>query len=354
MSVATKNPFALLDEESSSPSATPAPSKATPAAETTTPAANNRGGSKPRGGPASRGGGYYRRGGKPREGGDAPPAGDDAPATEGRRFDGEGRGRGRGRGRGGDRGDRGRGGRGGGRQDRHSASGKVDTEKRVNQGWGAEEGKAELNAETAGATDAVAEEKDASNEWGVTATDATAAADDPWATTTTPADGAAAVAPAEGEKPAEEGRKPREREVEEEDNTLTYEQYLAQQKEKAEAEEKLQLREANEGDDSWKDTLAVQKKNEEEDAYFVGKSKSAPKPRAKKEEKVFIEIDARFERPSRGGRGRGGDRGGGRGGERGARGRGGPRGGGRGARQNGAPAAAAVNVDDETAFPSLS
>lgn len=33
----------------------------------------------------------------------------------------------------------------------------------------------------------------------------------------------------------------------------------------------MQLREANEGDDSWKDTLAVQKKNEEEDAYFVGK-----------------------------------------------------------------------------------
>lgn len=77
--------FKTPTEESSSPSATPAPSKATPAAETTTPAANNRGGSKPRGGPASRGGGYYRRGGKPREGGDAPPAGDDAPAAEGRR-----------------------------------------------------------------------------------------------------------------------------------------------------------------------------------------------------------------------------------------------------------------------------
>ena len=73
---------------------------------------------------------------------------------------------------------------------------------------------------------------------------------------------------------------------------------------------------------------------------------SAPKAKAKKEEKVFIEIDARFERPARGGRGRGGDRGG----ERGARGR--PRGAPRGRGVNG-PAAAALNVDDEKAFPSL-
>jgi len=79
-------------------------------------------------------------------------------------------------------------------------------------------------------------------------------------------------------------------------------------------------------------------------------TKSAPKPRAKKEEKVFLEIDARFERPDRGGRGRGG-RGADRGGERrGTRGRGGPRGG----RQNNNNGAAAVNVDDQTAFPSLS
>jgi plasminogen activator inhibitor 1 RNA-binding protein len=62
--------------------------------------------------------------------------------------------------------------------------------------------------------------------------------------------------------------------------------------------------------------------------------------RAEKKEKVYIEIDARFDRPSRGGRGRGSDRG--------RRGRGIAR----GSRANGAPAA--VNVDDETAFPSLS
>lgn len=88
------------------------------------------------------------------------------------------------------------------------------------------------------------------------------------------------------------------------------------------------------------------------------KSKSAPKVRTKKEEKVYLEIDARFERPERSGRGRGrGDRGdrGDRGGDRGDRGR--PRGGrgtpragaGAGVRQNGAIA----NVDDQAAFPSL-
>ena len=79
-------------------------------------------------------------------------------------------------------------------------------------------------------------------------------------------------------------------------------------------------------------------------------SKSAPKARAKKEEKVYLEIDARFERPDRGG-GRGRGRGDARGGDRarGTRGRGAPRGG----RQNG-NGAPTVNVDDQTAFPSLS
>lgn len=73
-------------------------------------------------------------------------------------------------------------------------------------------------------------------------------------------------------------------------------------------------------------------------------SKGAPKARAKKEEKVFLEIDARFERPNtRGGRGRG-DRGGERGG-RGTRDRG------RSQRSNGS---GHLNVNDEAAFPSLS
>jgi plasminogen activator inhibitor 1 RNA-binding protein len=87
---------------------------------------------------------------------------------------------------------------------------------------------------------------------------------------------------------------------------------------------------------------------------LVPKSKSAPKARPKKEDKVYLEIDARFERPDRSGRGRGrGDRGD-RGGDRGDRGRGprgsrgAPRGG--GGRQNGATL---INVDDQAAFPSL-
>ena len=125
-------------------------------------------------------------------------------------------------------------------------------------------------------------------------------------------------------------------------------------------------RKANEGasDDLWKGAVPLSK-NEEEDAYFVGKvclfllfllspftdlvpqSKSAPKARPKKEEKVYLEIEARFDRPERAGRGRGrGDRGD-RGGDRGRGSRGVPRAGGR---QN---SGAYINVDDQAAFPSL-
>ena len=79
------------------------------------------------------------------------------------------------------------------------------------------------------------------------------------------------------------------------------------------------------------------------------KSKSAPKARPKKEEKVYLEIEARFERPDRSrGRGRG-ERGGS---DRGDRGRGsrGSRVTPRVDRQNGA---AVINFDDQAAFPSL-
>lgn len=86
---------------------------------------------------------------------------------------------------------------------------------------------------------------------------------------------------------------------------------------------------------------------------LVPKSKSAPKARPKKEEKVYLEIEARFDRPERGGRGRGrgdrGDRGGDR--SRGSRGRGTPRDGGG---QNGAASINInINVNDQVAFPSL-
>jgi len=90
-------------------------------------------------------------------------------------------------------------------------------------------------------------------------------------------------------------------------------------------------------------------KGVEEDTYFVGKTKATPKARTKKEEKVFLEIDARFERPDRGrGRGRG-DRGGDRGGERAGR---GARTQERGPRQNYSPPT--LRIDDGNAFPSLS
>jgi plasminogen activator inhibitor 1 RNA-binding protein len=93
------------------------------------------------------------------------------------------------------------------------------------------------------------------------------AADD-WAI---PADGDNAPA-VEGEK-GDDGRKPREREPEEEDNTISYDQYLAQLKDTATASiPKLEgVREANEGaDDAWGD-IVEHKRNEEEVAYFVGK-----------------------------------------------------------------------------------
>jgi len=130
---------------------------------------------------------------------------------------------------------------------------------------------------------------------------------------------------------------------------MTLDQYLAQKA----AAPKLEVRKVEEGE--WKGAVPLAKP--EEDAYFVGKTKSAPKAKAKKEEKVFIEIDGRFDRPSRGGRGgRGGDRGD-RGGPRGGRGGGRGRGEGRPREYHGSNGHASnqpVNVDDESAFPSLS
>jgi len=364
MSVASRNPFALLDEESSRPG-TPAAASAKPKEEApAAPAPANT--QKPRGGPASRGGRYYQRGRGGKSNGrdeNVAPEDDATSPAEGngqRRFDGEGRGRGRGRGRGG-RGGRGR------PFDRHSATGKTDSDKKVHQGWGGDEGNTELRAEVEGNSDAVADTNDlaspapnndwagttSNNDWaGTTSNNDWAGGDNSADAWNAPADSgdAAPTATEEktGDRPARREREPRE--PEEEDNTLTYDQYLAKKKEEAaELVPKLETRKANEGDDSiWKDAVPL-KKDEGAESYFAGKTKtSAPKTKAKKDEKVYLEIDARFERPSRGGRGgRGGDRG-----DRGDRGRGGRgRGSGRG-RANG-PSTPVVNVDDETAFPAL-
>jgi len=231
-------------------------------------------------------------------------------------------------------------------------TGRTDTEKRINSGWGAEEGNAELAAEESGAADATADVKatpEETNEWGAPPTESwDAPAADSWAAP--PADGA--EAPKDGEERPER----RQREEEEEDNTITFAEYLANKKASEAVPGKPEGRAANEGADSslWKDTIQLQR-DEDEDTYFVGKTKAAPKARAKKEEKVTIEIDARFPPVERGGRGgRGGDRG-----DRGGRGRGdrGSRGGFRGrgdAPRSGGRGNTAVDVSDESAFPSLS
>lgn len=334
MSVASRNPFALLNDDETS-SAPPTNEPAPKAAPTPAPVKKDQ----PAKGPSSRGGRYYQRGGgnrsAPRD--DAVPTqeattGEGVRFAEGRTERGRGRGRatgefrgqgGRGRGRGGPRGDR---------PDRHSQTGKTDTEKRVNSGWGADEGRTELAAEESGAADATADAKAAdAGEWG-------APAANEWA------------APPEGGETAkedEERAERRPREEEEEDNTMTLTEYLAKKKASEALPSKPEGRSANEGTDSslWKGAVQLLR-DENEDNYFVGKNKATPKARTKKEEKVHIEIDARFAPIERGGRGRG-DRGRGRGDR--DRGRGG------GGRAPGRSNSANVDIDvsDESAFPSL-
>ncbi|CAE6422758.1 plasminogen activator inhibitor 1 RNA-binding protein [Rhizoctonia solani AG-1 IB] len=328
MSVASRNPFALLNDDDVI--STPAPGAAAPTPNAPAPQKKEQS----QKGPSSRGGRYYQRGGgtktTPR---DERVATQEAATGTGDRF-AEGRPeRGRGRGRGG-RG-RGEGGRGRGRDsrpDRHSQTGKVDTEKRVSSGWGAEEGRTELDAEQSGAADATV---DAGNEWG-------GAANNDWSA---PAEGGAENKPAEGE---EQGERP-QKEEEEEDNTMTLTEYLAKKKASEAIPGRLQARAANEGADNnlWKDAVQVQR-DEDEENYFIGKTKSTPKARTKKEEKVHIDIEARFA-PIERGRGRGdrgrGDRG--RGDRSRGRGRGGDSGRGRRPEAN-------LDVSDESAFPSLS
>ncbi|KLO20297.1 hypothetical protein SCHPADRAFT_934888 [Schizopora paradoxa] len=354
MSVASINPFSLLSEDTEVPEVAKVEKKETKADKTQAPQQATRGTQKPRGGAGSKGGRYYARGGgaKPqtREGGAE--AEESAPAREERRNGDAGRGRGRGGGRG--RGDRG-GGRGapgarGRTFDKHSQTGRTDTQKQVNQGWGSDEGKSELKAEEEGSKDAATETPvAASGDWAEGA-----GGDDAWGT----------PAPASGDAPAQEGAATpgeRRRQEEEEDNTLTLEEYLKQQKEKlSTVVPKLgedNVRKANEGEDVFEG--AVLHAKDEEDAYFAGKTRNAPKQRSKAEKaKETIAYEGHFADASRGfrGRGRGGDRNGesreyrGRG--RGGRGgRGAPREGGRGrAEANGN---GNVDVADESAFPVL-
>ncbi|OAV90204.1 hypothetical protein PTTG_00696 [Puccinia triticina 1-1 BBBD Race 1] len=244
----------------------------------------------------------------------------------------------------GGRGTRGRGaarGRGNGREerpDRHSATGTHDTDRKVASGWGAEEGKQELQAETEGFGDAKAAltPGDADEGWGA------AAADD--------------AAPATNGH-AKNGDGADFREEEEEDKTKTFEEYLAEKASAANALPSLKkdVRKPNEGadDSQWKDAVKFVKGEEEEEVFFQPKEKKTTQTTKKVKEKTFIEVEPLGYRPSRaggerGGRGRGrgrGDRDGERrefNGDRGA-----PRGrGGRGAKE--------LNTEDANAFPSLS
>lgn len=193
------------------------------------------------------------------------------------------------------------------RPDRHSQTGKVDTAKKVHQGWGDDNKKAD--DEAAGET----------------------------------------IAKADAEVAAAEEAAP----VEEVDTSVTLEQYLEELKIKAaEADAEKQIRKPNEGADEgkWKTTNALDKKEQE---AFVAASKTKSLKTKAKKEKVLLEIAATFApptsgRPERSGRGERSDRGDRRGAPRGGR---GDR---RGDRKSGAStaskAAVKMNPDD---FPVL-
>ncbi|GAA5887550.1 hypothetical protein JCM6882_001446 [Rhodosporidiobolus microsporus] len=319
MSVFSSNPFSALgdgDNVASAPA--PAPKAAAPApAPPSKPAQQQQRTNAPRG---------DRRAPQ----GDRRNVNADVPAGEGAKED-RARNFARGGGRGG-RGPRGPGGNprgntgtylggnrprrenGGGRPfDRQSQTGRVDSEKAEAAGWGAEEGKKELEAEQQGDADAKAE---------------------------TPAEGAATPV--------------REAPIEEEDNTQTYEQYLVAQAEKKLALNALpEARKANEGEDAdslFKNAKVVTKKGDEEEEWLFGAPKAASgKAKKQKEGKQFLEVDFRSaprprrdeREPTRGGRpSRGRGEGRGRGG---ARSGGAPR----------APKASAPAVPDASAFPAL-
>lgn len=356
MSVASKNPFALLND--AEPEVTPAP--VTPVVEAPKP---NR---KPQ---STRGGRYYQRGG-PKLAVTSPVVEGEAPASPAgeKKFNRGERGDRPFRGERGERGDRGRGrggrgrGRGGDRDprpDRHSTTGVTDSQKKVHQGWGGDRGDTELKDETNGANDA-----SAGDNWGAPATEGWDApvekagddAADPWADPA-PAEGAEGETKDDAGKPAgdDEGRRRKRFEDEEDEGKMTLEEWRAKNA-PAETVPKLEPRKIAEGSSEFFKDAKQLLKTEDND-YFAGKPKATSAPRARKESKQFIEIDAHFDPPSRGGRGRGGGRGGrgygdsprGDRPERGGRGGRGGYGGGRNQQQQ----QRGVDVDDATAFPSL-
>ncbi|KAN0065775.1 hypothetical protein ACQY0O_000905 [Thecaphora frezii] len=304
MSVASRNPFQALAEDGDDFQAAPvvkAPAAKAPAAQAprNIPGAGQKTATRnpnPRGTNAA----------KNNRTGIVAESGADGEAQQ-RDVRGGGRGRSEGRGRG-------RGARGGrGRPfDRHSQTDRVDTPKNLHQGWGGDDGKRELDVEKKAEADAKAENLEAN--------------------------GAPA---AEGEAKPEE-KQPEE----EEDKTMTLDEYLAAQAAKKASIAAPKVREAPADDSAWSN-FGVKLEKPESDDYFAAKKAEKTRTRAQKEGKQLLEIEQRFDQPA-GGRGRGtrGGRGG-RGGDRGSTRGNGPRG--RGARANNA----SVNLADKSAFPSL-
>ena len=158
-----------------------------------------------------------------------------------------------------------------------------DSEKKIHQSWGGEDGNTEFKTEEAATFDAAAEVTN--NDWGASTTNNwdTSTADEWGAVTTstneewgTPAepntDAWGTSDPPESNAKPEQARGRRDKEPEEEDNTLTLDQYLAQQKDKESAIPKLEgIRKANDGvNDIWKNAVPLSK-NEDEESYYVGK-----------------------------------------------------------------------------------
>ena len=244
-----------------------------------------------------------------------------------------------------------------------------DHVKQADQSWGAPTGNSELHDEQAGEAIAKAEEKEegAAGGWDSGGAGTGNGWDDGGAAPLP--DDADGTAPPNGAAPSsvDPTSAVKEPEADQADNSKSYADYMAEQ-----AEKKLKLgapelkaRKPNEGTQAkkeWENAKPISKEVEEGNFMSgLGKGEKAKRERAKKE-KQTLDVDLRYVEPSRGsgergGRGRGrGDRGEFRGRGRGrgdgsrSRGAGGFRGGrgGGGPRESGQ-----VNVEDQSAFPSL-
>ncbi|RHZ46094.1 hypothetical protein Glove_634g12 [Diversispora epigaea] len=275
--------------------------------------------------------------------------------------------------------ERGRGSRGGRRgreHDRHSSTGRFDSDKKETQAWGnptawenseqTEPTVPDPNTTAGWGGDGTTES--AGNAWRADSTDAvneTTAksgwdAPDESPTSLEAAVGGGEIVPpadweeGKGEQPAWESKEDETANEEPvpivEEEVKTFDEYLAEKAQKSLDISLPEVRKANEGadDSQWKDAVPLEK-DDEEDMLFAGKEHSTRLKSKKSKAKNYLEIEQTFIERSGGGfprgRGRGrGSRGGGRrdqdigggGGGGGRRGRGGY-----------------VNLDDQRAFPSL-